>query len=131
MITFNLGDCIAKNAFHVKLMKIAILISKVAIFISIYQWHLLTRSLYYFEAFVLRTVLYGAVKTEVDYSDYIAFCAFYRAYARIGNAYSKQGKLKEAIDAYNSSLVEYRAPEVLQKVQEVGCAHNRFHGNLG
>ena len=50
---------------------------------------------------------------------------FYRAYARIGNAYSKQGKLKEAIDAYNSSLVEYRAPEVLQKVQEVSCVLNR------
>lgn len=75
-------------------------------------------SLNYFDAFVLRTTLYGAVKTE-------NFVYFYRAYARIGNAYSKQGKLKEAIEAYNSSLVEYRAPEVLQKVQEVGCVHKR------
>ena len=50
---------------------------------------------------------------------------FHRAFARIGNAYSKQGKLKEAIDAYNSSLVEYRAPEILQKVQEVSYGRSR------
>ncbi|KAL9952289.1 hypothetical protein ACROYT_G039524 [Oculina patagonica] len=41
-----------------------------------------------------------------------------KALARIGNAYSKQGKLKEAIDAWNKSLVEFRSPDVLKKVNE-------------
>ncbi|XP_015750742.1 PREDICTED: stress-induced-phosphoprotein 1-like, partial [Acropora digitifera] len=41
-----------------------------------------------------------------------------RAYSRIGNAYNKQGKLAEAIDAYNRSLVEHRTPDTLKKVQE-------------
>ena len=50
----------------------------------------------------------------------IIFVFFSRAYGRIGNAYNKQGKLLEAIDAYNKSLVEHRTPEVLKKVQEVG-----------
>ena len=66
------------------------------------------------------------MKGKVDLSDLdCIFAHFYRAYSRIGNAYSKQGMLKEAIDSYNRSLVEFRAPDVLKKVQEVGCGHNR------
>ena len=49
------------------------------LFITIYQWHpenFFTGSLNYFETFVLRTVLYGAVKAEVVSLICIAFCAF-------------------------------------------------------
>jgi len=55
---------------------------------------------------------------EVGREHMAGFKMIGKAYARIGNAYSKQGKLKEAIDAYNNSLVEFRAPDVLKKVHE-------------
>ncbi|XP_027038848.1 stress-induced-phosphoprotein 1-like [Pocillopora damicornis] len=41
-----------------------------------------------------------------------------KAFGRIGNAYSKQEKLKEAIEAYNKSLIEHRSADVLKKLQE-------------
>ena len=47
------------------------------------------------------------------------FVALLRAFGRIGNAYSKQEKFKEAIEAYNKSLIEHRSADVLKKLQEV------------
>lgn len=60
---------------------------------------------------------------ENEYLIAYIFLSFYRAYARMGNAYNKQGKLKEAIGAYNKSLVEFRSPDVLKKVHEVRSGH--------
>lgn len=39
--------------------------------------------------------------------------------ARIGNAYQKQGKHKEAVLHFNKSLSEHRTPEITKKVNEV------------
>lgn len=37
----------------------------------------------------------------------------------MGNAYAKQEKYSEAIDAYNKSLTEHRTPDVLQALQKM------------
>lgn len=50
------------------------------------------------------------------YADYKLIA---RAFARIGNAYAKQEKYKEAIDAYNRSLTEHRTPDILTAVQKL------------
>jgi stress-induced-phosphoprotein 1 len=42
-----------------------------------------------------------------------------RAYERMGNALAKKDQLKEAIDAYNNSLVENRVKEVEKKAREL------------
>jgi len=46
-------------------------------------------------------------------------------FARIGNARYRQGRLKEALDAYDHSLTENRLPEVVKKRAEV--CHEEVH----
>ncbi|KAL9642589.1 hypothetical protein ABK040_011154 [Willaertia magna] len=41
-----------------------------------------------------------------------------KGYARIGNAYFRQQKFKEAINYYTESITEFRNPEVVKKKQE-------------
>lgn len=47
-------------------------------------------------------------------SDYTLFA---KAYARIGNSYLKLEKLPEAIEYFNKSLTEHRAPDILNKLR--------------
>lgn len=42
-----------------------------------------------------------------------------RALARIGSCYHKQGRLEEAISFFGKSLADFRAPEIVKKLQEV------------
>lgn len=41
-----------------------------------------------------------------------------RALARKGNALAKQGKLEEAVGAYNKSLMEHRTADTLKRLNE-------------
>jgi len=48
---------------------------------------------------------------------YADFKIMAKSYARIGTAYEKQGKLKEAIENYKRSLTEHRTAEVVTKLR--------------
>eukprot|EP00762_Andalucia_godoyi_P000349 ANDGO_03061.mRNA.1 Hsp70-Hsp90 organizing protein len=47
------------------------------------------------------------------------FTVIAKIFARIGNAYAKQGKYDEAIQAYNKSLFEHRTSEVVNKLHQI------------
>jgi stress-induced-phosphoprotein 1 len=51
-----------------------------------------------------------------------------KALGRIGNAYTKKGDLDNAVKYYRKSLAEHRAPDILQKLNEVRLFfHNRWN----
>lgn len=58
---------------------------------------------------------------------------FFRAYARIGNAYSKQKNYKEAKVYYAKSLEEYAEPAILLRHDEMVrlCETNTDYKRLG
>jgi stress-induced-phosphoprotein 1 len=55
---------------------------------------------------------------EVGRKHFADFKLVARAFGRLGNAYAKQEKYAEAIDAYNRSLTEHRTPDVLDALHK-------------
>jgi len=47
------------------------------------------------------------------------FAQLAKSYARIGNAYAKQHKYAEAVEAYKKSLFEHRTSEIVNKLHQV------------
>ncbi|XP_005093097.1 stress-induced-phosphoprotein 1 [Aplysia californica] len=56
---------------------------------------------------------------EVGRENRADFTLIAKAFARIGTAYVKKDELEQALNYYNKSLSEHRAPDIVKKVQEL------------
>jgi len=63
----------------------------------------------------------SACKDGIDHGqkNFADYALIAKAYARIGNAYTKMSKYAEAVEAYNKSLTEHRNKEVVETLKKV------------
>jgi len=62
--------------------------------------------------------LFTSFRSLLSYDD--TYLLLSRAFHRMGNAYTKQEKYQEAVDAYSMALTEHRNADSLQALQKVG-----------